>query len=58
MGTWGTNWGIFHSILVGAWWEQIEKISGTIWNTLGTSESLRTKPKKKPFGVGRGGEGG
>ncbi len=53
MGTWGTNWEL-HSLLVGAWWEQIEKRLGTIWNIWGTSEIYKNKTniKKTPFGVG------
>ncbi len=54
MGTWGTNWELHSSLLVGAWWEQIEKRLGTIWNILGTSEIYKNKTnnKKSPLGWG------
>jgi hypothetical protein len=45
-GTWGTNWEL-HSLLVGAWWEQIEK-------RLGTSEIYKNKTNKKKSPLGWG----
>jgi hypothetical protein len=58
MGTWEHYWEffIYSLLLVGAWWEQIEKILGTIWEHIGNFRIFKNKTlKKKPFGVGWGG---